>query len=292
MSLRSMTGMLKVAKANHYAVGQFNLNGLQWAQAILAAAEEEQAPIIIAASDRLVPFLGGYHVITAMVRELVQEMKITVPVALHLDHGKSVDNCKRAVDAGFTSVMIDGSHYPIADNIKMTAEVAAYAHAYGVSVEAEVGTVGGMEDGLIGGICYADPQECLALVTETKVDALAAALGSVHGEYQGEPVLGFKEMEEISQLVGIPLVLHGASGIPLEQLKRTIELGHAKVNINTECVQAWAAAVRNVLRAEPELYNPSAILTPGTLAIKETVRQKIREFASSGMAKECLETTA
>ncbi|BFH63404.1 class II fructose-1,6-bisphosphate aldolase [Paenibacillus azoreducens] len=284
MILVSMKEMLQIAMDGHYAVGQFNLNGLQWAQGILEAAEEEESPIILAASDRLVPFLGGYSVIAAMMRESVQEMGITVPVALHLDHGQSVDNCKRAIDAGFSSVMIDGSHHPIAENIAMTSEVTAYAHAYGVSVEAEVGTVGGMEDGLIGGIRYADPEECAALVKETGVDALAAALGSVHGPYQGEPVLGFAEMEQISKLVGIPLVLHGASGIPYDQLQRSIKLGHAKININTECIQAWTAAVRRTLEANPALYDPRSILTPGTAAIKETVRGKIREFGSAGKA--------
>lgn len=288
MTLVSMKKMLQTAKEGHFAVGQFNLNGLQWAQGILETAEEEKSPIILAASDRLVPFLGGYPVIAAMVREIVQEMRITVPVVLHLDHGQSVDNCKRAIDAGFSSVMIDGSHHSIAENIAMTGAVTAYASHYGVSVEAEVGTVGGMEDGLIGGIRYADPAECVALVKETGIDALAAALGSVHGPYQGEPVLGFAEMEQISNLVGIPLVLHGASGIPYEQLQRSIALGHAKININTECIQAWAAAVRRTLEADPTLYDPRTILTPGTEAIKETVRAKIREFGSAGKADVCI----
>lgn len=284
MTLVSMKKMLQTALDGHYAVGQFNVNGLQWAQGILEAAEEEKSPVILAASDRLVPFLGGYPVIAAMVRSIVEEMGVTVPVVLHLDHGQSVDNCKGAIDAGFSSVMIDGSHHPIAENIAMTGAVTAYAEPHGVSVEAEVGTVGGMEDGLIGGIRYADPGECAALVKETGIDALAAALGSVHGPYQGEPVLGFAEMEQISKHVGIPLVLHGASGIPNHQLQRAIQLGHAKININTECIQAWAAAVRSTLKTNPALYDPRAILTPGTAAIKETVRGKIREFGSAGKA--------
>ena len=284
MTLVSFKEMLQKAKAEQYAVGQFNLNGLQWAQAILQAAEEERSPVILAASDRLVPFLGGYKVIAAMVEELVKEMAITVPVALHLDHGKTPENCKKAVDAGFSSVMIDGSHDPIGRNIAMTGEVVNYAHPRGVSVEAEVGTVGGMEDGLIGGIRYADPGECAALVKETGIDALAAALGSVHGPYRGEPVLGFAEMERISGLVGIPLVLHGASGIPEHQIRRAIALGHAKINVNTECLQAWASALRRTLDADAGLYDPRAILSPGTEAIKEVVRGKIREFGSAGKA--------
>ncbi|GIO43899.1 class II fructose-1,6-bisphosphate aldolase [Paenibacillus apis] len=284
MTLVTMKEMLEKAKAEQYAVAQFNLNGVQWAQAILQAAEEERSPVILAASDRMVPFLGGYRVIAVMVAELVKEMGITVPVALHLDHGMKVENCKKAIDAGFTSVMIDGSHDPIGQNIAMTGEVVAYARRYGVSVEAEVGTVGGMEDGMVGGIRYADPEECAALVKETRVDALAAALGSVHGPYRGEPVLGFAEMEQISDLVGIPLVLHGASGIPEHQIRRAISLGHAKININTECLQAWAAALRKTLNADPGLYDPRAILTPGTEAIKEAARAKLREFGSAGKA--------
>ncbi|MFP4975688.1 class II fructose-1,6-bisphosphate aldolase [Paenibacillus sp. CN-4] len=284
MQLVSLKEMLPAAQAGGYAVGQFNLNGLQWAQAILQAAEEERSPVILAATDRLVPFLGGYRTIAAMVKELAREMKITVPFALHLDHGISADNCKKAIDAGFSSVMIDGSHEPIARNAAMTAEVTAYARTRGVSVEGEVGTVGGMEDGQIGGIRYANPEECALLVRDTGIDALAAALGSVHGPYKGEPVLGFAEMEQIAKLVGIPLVLHGASGIPEPQIRRAIVLGHAKINVNTECVQAWAAAVRRTLDADPGLYHPRSVLEPGTEAIRQSVRSKLREFGSAGKA--------
>jgi 6-phospho-5-dehydro-2-deoxy-D-gluconate aldolase len=219
-----------------------------------------------------------------MVNRIVEEKKITVPVALHLDHGNSVERCKEAIDAGYTSVMIDGSHYSIEENIAMTKQVTDYARRHGVTVEAEVGTVGGNEDGLIGGINYADPQECLRLVQETNIDALAAALGSVHGPYQGEPKLGFAEMEEISELTNVPLVLHGGSGIPLHQIHKAIELGHAKINVNTECLQAWAKAVRNVLEKDKEVYDARAILTPGKEAVKETVKEKIREFKSSNKA--------
>lgn len=219
-----------------------------------------------------------------MVSTLVEEKNIQVPVALHLDHGKTVDNCLRAIDAGFTSVMFDGSHGPIEDNIRDTRKVTAYATAHGVSVEAEVGTVGGMEDGLIGGIQYADLNECIRIVEETGIDALAAALGSVHGKYAGEPKLGFDEMDAISRAVGIPLVLHGASGIPKHQLERAIKLGHAKVNINTECVTAWSLQLRNTLAADLETTEPRKILTPARDAIRETVRAKIREFGSSRKA--------
>ena len=279
-----MKEMLEKAKKEKYAVGQFNINSFQWAEAMLEAAEEERSPIIVASSDRLVDYLGGFKTIAMMVNRIVEEKKITVPVALHLDHGKSVERCKEAIDAGYTSVMIDGSHYSIEENIAMTKQVTEYARIHGVTVEAEVGTVGGNEDGLIGGINYADPQECLRLVQETEIDALAAALGSVHGPYQGEPKLGFAEMKEISELTNVPLVLHGGSGIPLYQLHQAIELGHAKINVNTECLQAWTKAVRNVLENDKEVYDARAILTPGKEAVKETVKEKIREFKSSNKA--------
>jgi 6-phospho-5-dehydro-2-deoxy-D-gluconate aldolase len=282
--LISMKEMLIHAKEGQYAVGQFNINSFQWAEAILEAAQEERAPVIVASSDRLVDYLGGFKLISTVIHRLVEDMKITVPVALHLDHGKSVERCKEAIDAGYTSVMIDGSHCPINENIEMTKEVVEYAKRHGVSVEAEVGTVGGNEDGLIGGIQYANPNECVRIVKEAGIDALAAALGSVHGPYQGEPKLGFTEMKEISELTNVPLVLHGGSGIPLHQIKRAIELGHAKINVNTECLQAWATAVRQVLENDSKVYDARTILTPGKEAVKETVRTKIKEFKSSHKA--------
>ncbi|MDQ6600444.1 class II fructose-1,6-bisphosphate aldolase [Bacillus salipaludis] len=283
-SLVPMKEMLFKAKEGGYAVGQFNINGLHWVQATLQAAEEEQSPIILAASDRLVDYLGGFGMVAAMVKEQVKRMNITVPVALHLDHGRSVESCKQAIDAGFTSVMIDGSHLPIDENIAMTKQVVEYARAFGVSVEAEVGTVGGNEDGLIGGIQYADPNECLRIVTEAEIDALAAALGSVHGPYQGEPKLGFAEMKQISDMTGIPLVLHGGSGIPEYQIEKAIALGHAKINVNTECIQAWTNAVRVFLDTDQKVYDPRTILTPGKDAIVETIKEKIRLFKSNQKA--------
>ncbi|KHD85156.1 class II fructose-1,6-bisphosphate aldolase [Bacillus ginsengihumi] len=278
MTLVSMKEMVLKAKDGQYAIGHFNINGLLWTQAILQAAEEEQAPVILAASDRIIDKLGGFKAIVGMVNGLLTEMSISVPVALHLDHGRTVERCKEAIDAGFTSVMIDGSHYPIDKNIVMTKQVVEYAKANGVSVEAEVGTVGGMEDGLIGGIQYADPNECLRLVNEAGIDALAAALGSVHGQYQGEPKLGFSEMKYISELTNIPLVLHGGSGIPDYQIKKAIKYGHAKINVNTECILAWAKAIRTVLINDSKVHDPWAILTPGKEAIKTTVKAKMKEF--------------
>ncbi|TYS09063.1 class II fructose-1,6-bisphosphate aldolase [Bacillus subtilis] len=284
MAFVSMKELLEDAKREHYAIGQFNINGLQWTKAILRAAEEEQSPVIVAASDRLIDYLGGFKTVAAMVNALMEELSITVPVVLHLDHGSSVERCKQAIDAGFSSVMIDGSHSPIDQNIAMTKEVADYAKLHGVSVEAEVGTVGGMEDGLVGGVKYADLHECQRLAEETNIDALAAALGSVHGKYQGEPKLGFKEMEEIAKTTNIPLVLHGASGIPADQIVRTIQLGHAKININTECMVAWAEKTRVMFEENRDLYEPRAYMTPGIDAVKETVKSKMKEFGSAGKA--------
>jgi 6-phospho-5-dehydro-2-deoxy-D-gluconate aldolase len=279
-----MKEMLLKAKKEKYAVAQININSFKWAEAILEAAQEEQSPIIVASSDRLVDYLGGFKTIKTMINRIVEEKNITVPVALHLDHGGSVERCKEAIDAGYTSVMIDGSHHPIDENIEMTKQVTDYARLHGVSVEAEVGTVGGNEDGLIGGIQYADPGECLRIVKETGIDALAAALGSVHGPYQGEPKLGFAEMAKISDLTDVPLVLHGGSGIPDYQIQKAIELGHAKINVNTECLQAWTKAVREVLDKDKEVYDARTILSPGKEAVKQTVKAKIREFKSSHKA--------
>lgn len=275
-----MTHLLKEAKKDGYAVGQFNINGELWVQAILRAAERLKSPVILASSDRIVDYLGGFKTIVQMVRSLTDEMKITVPVVLHLDHGQTVERCISAIDAGYSSVMYDGSSLPIAENILNTKKVTDYAHKKFVSVEAEVGSVGGMEDGLIGGIKYADLEECKRLVKEANVDALAAALGSVHGKYQGEPVLGFPEMNAISEAVQIPLVLHGASGIPLNQLKKAIQFGHAKININTECNLAFRKTLQETLVENPDVFEPRALLLPSMMAIQNVVEEKMREFDS------------
>ena len=199
--LVNMTEMLNKAKDGKYAVGQFNINNLEWTRRILEAAEEMKAPVILGVSEGAAKYMGGFKTVCGMVKGMLEDLKISVPVAIHLDHGQSFENCKKAIDAGFTSVMIDGSHHPIDENIRMTKEVVEYAHARGVSVEAEVGTVGGNEDGVIGGIKYADKNECVRLVKEAGVDCLAPALGSVHGPYKGEPVLGFVEMEDINSTI-------------------------------------------------------------------------------------------
>ncbi|WP_050616617.1 class II fructose-bisphosphate aldolase [Bacillus testis] len=285
MPLVSMTEMLNKALKEKYAVGQFNINNLEWTQGILAAAEEEKSPVILGVSEGAARHMGGFKTVVMMVKGLLEDMKITVPVAIHLDHGSSFDKCKEAIDAGFTSVMIDASHHPFEENVETTKKVVDYAHAKGVSVEAELGTVGGQEDDVIAdGVIYADPNECKHLVEATGIDCLAPALGSVHGPYKGEPNLGFKEMEEIKDLTNMPLVLHGGTGIPEADIKKSISLGTSKINVNTENQIAFAKKVREVLDNDKEVYDPRKFIGPGREAIKATVVGKIREFGSNNKA--------
>ncbi|HWL24720.1 MAG TPA: class II fructose-bisphosphate aldolase [Ureibacillus sp.] len=284
MPLVSMKEMLIKAKSEGYAVGQFNINNLEFTQAILQAAEEEKSPVILGVSEGAGKYMGGFISVVHMVKGLMESYKITVPVAIHLDHGSSFDKCKEAVDAGFTSVMIDASHHPFEENVQITKQVVEYAHAKGVSVEAELGSVGGDEDGVIGGIIYADPQECKALVEQTAIDCLAPALGSVHGPYKGEPNLGFTEMEEISNLTDLPLVLHGGTGIPTKDIQRSISLGTAKINVNTENQIAATKVIREILDNDKKVYDPRKYLAPAREAIKTTVIGKMREFGSSQKA--------
>ena len=284
MALVSMKEMLNKAKAEKYAVGQFNINNLEFTQAILQAAQAENSPVILGVSEGAGKYMGGFVAVVHMVKGLIESYNITVPVAIHLDHGSSFENCKAAIDAGFTSVMIDASHHSFEENVKITKEVVEYAHAKGVSVEAELGTVGGEEDGVTGGIIYADPAECKSLVEQTAIDCLAPALGSVHGPYKGEPKLGFVEMEQIGKETGMPLVLHGGTGIPDEQIQRAISLGTAKINVNTENQIAATKAVREFLNNNPNVYDPRKYLIPAREAIKETVIGKMRVFGSSQKA--------
>ncbi|KAF0819078.1 MULTISPECIES: class II fructose-bisphosphate aldolase [unclassified Cytobacillus] len=285
MPLVSMTEMLNKAKSEGYAVGQFNLNNLEFTQAILQAAEEEKSPVILGVSEGAARYMGGFKTVVKMVEGLLEDYKITVPVAIHLDHGSSFDKCKEAIDAGFTSVMIDASHDPFEQNVETTSKVVEYAHSKGVSVEAELGTVGGQEDDVVAdGVIYADAKECEELVKRTGIDCLAPALGSVHGPYKGEPNLGFAEMEEIGNLTGVPLVLHGGTGIPTKDIQKAVSLGTAKINVNTENQIASAKRVREVLAADTEVYDPRKYLGPAREAIKETVIGKMREFGSSNKA--------
>ncbi|MFT9849162.1 class II fructose-1,6-bisphosphate aldolase [Aneurinibacillus sp. REN35] len=287
MPLVSMTDMLNKAVEGKYAVGQFNLNNLEFTQAILQAAEEEKSPVILGVSEGAARYMGGFKLVVAMVEALMEEYKVTVPVAIHLDHGSSFEKCVEAIHAGFTSVMIDGSHYPLEENIALTKRVVDVAHALGVSVEAELGRIGGQEDDLVvadAEAMYAVPEECDKLVRETGVDCFAPALGSVHGPYKGEPNLGFDRMEEVMNLTGVPLVLHGGTGIPTKDIQRAISLGTAKINVNTENQIESAKTVRKVLEEKPELYDPRKYLGPARDTIKETVKGKMREFGSSNQA--------
>ncbi|MFJ5717205.1 class II fructose-bisphosphate aldolase [Neobacillus sp. NPDC093127] len=285
MPLVSMKEMLNKAKSEGYAVGQFNINNLEFTQAILQAAVAEKSPVILGVSEGAGRYIGGFKTVVKMVEGLMEDYNVTVPVAIHLDHGSSFEKCKEAIDAGFTSVMIDASHHPFEENIEITSKVVEYAHSKGVSVEAELGTVGGQEDDVVAeGVIYADPKECEELVKRTGIDCLAPALGSVHGPYKGEPKLGFTEMEEIGKITGMPLVLHGGTGIPTKDIQRSVSLGTAKINVNTENQIASAKTVREVLAAKPNEYDPRKYLGPARDAIKETVIGKMREFGSSGRA--------
>lgn len=280
-----MKEMMIKGKKEGYAIGQFNLNNLEYTQAILQAAEEEKSPVILGVSEGAARYMGGFKTVVNMVKGLIEDYGITVPVAIHLDHGSSFEKCKAAIDAGFTSVMIDASSQPLEKNIEITKQVVEYAHPLGVSVEAELGVVGGQEDDVIAdGVIYADPAECKALVEATNIDCLAPALGSVHGPYKGEPNLGFEEMEVISNQSDLPLVLHGGTGIPLKDVQRAISLGTAKINVNTENQIEGTKAVRETLANDAEVYDPRKYLTPMRDAIKATVIGKMREFGSSQKA--------
>ncbi len=284
MPLVSMKEMLNKARDGKYAVGQFNINNVEWTAAILDTCQELNSPVILGVTSGASKYMGGWNTVVGLVKGLIKDHNITVPVALHVDHGDSVEVCKAAIDAGFTSVMIDASHYELEENIRQCKEVVSYAHARGVSVEAELGRVGGQEDNVVAESMYAIPSECVRLVKETSIDCLAPALGSVHGPYHGEPKLGFKEMEEIGKLVGIPLVLHGGSGIPEDQIKRSISLGTCKINVNTECQQAWTKIVREVLKNDEKVYDPRKVIGPGKKGIAEVVRTKCAIFGSINKA--------
>jgi fructose-bisphosphate aldolase, class II len=284
MPLVSMKEMLIKAHKEKYAVAQFNINNLEWTLAILEECQALKAPVILGVSSGAAKYMGGFHTVMGMVHGLIKDKGYTIPIAVHLDHGENVEVCKKAIDAGFTSVMIDASHSPLEENIRQTKEVVDYAHAKNplVSVEAELGKVGGQEDHVVADTFYAVPSECLTLVQATGIDCLAPALGSVHGPYQGEPNLGFKEMEEIHNLTGLPLVLHGGSGIPDFQLRMAIDRGTAKINVNTENQMEWTRITREVLAKDPNVYDPRKIIGPGKEGIRKVVRAKYEVFGCIG----------
>jgi fructose-bisphosphate aldolase class II len=285
MTLVSMKSMLQQAVIGKYAVGQFNLNNLEFTQAILLGAQEEQAPVILGLSEAYIPYMGGLPCVAAIVKELILQYKITIPVALHLDHGSSFEICMQAIHAGFSSVMIDASHHNLEHNIELTRKVVDAAHSLGVSVEAELGRISGREDDLVVDeleAMYALTADCVKLAEETGVDCLAPALGSVHGPYKGEPHIGFARMEEIQQLTGLPLVLHGGSGLPDEIILKAISLGTAKINVNTDNQIAFTSIVRKALAEMPSEWDPRRYLGPAREAVKQSVRQKIRLFGCAG----------
>ena len=286
--LVTATEMLNKAKAGHYAVGHFNINNLEWTKAILSTAQELNSPVILGVSEGAGKYMGGYHAIVGMVNGLLQDMNITVPVALHLDHG-SFEGCYKCIEAGFSSIMFDGSHYSIEENIEKTKKLVADAHAAGLSIEAEVGSIGGEEDGVIGmGEC-ADPNECKQ-IADLGVDFLAAGIGNIHGKYPANwKGLSFETLAAVQEKTGtLPLVLHGGTGIPADMIKKAISLGVSKINVNTECQLAFAAATRKYIEAGKDLegkgFDPRKLLAPGFDAIKETVKTKMELFGSVGKA--------
>lgn len=281
--------MLKKAKAGHYAVGQFNINNLEWTKAILTAAEETKSPVILGVSEGAGKYMAGYKTVVGMVNGMLEEMKITVPVALHLDHG-TYEGCQKCIEAGFSSIMFDGSHYPIEENVAKTKELAAICKEKGMSLEAEVGSIGGEEDGVVGAGECADPNEC-KMIADLGVDMLAAGIGNIHGVYpENWQGLSFETLDAIQALTGdMPLVLHGGTGIPDDMIKKAISLGVAKINVNTECQLVFAEATRKYIEAgkdkEKKGFDPRKLLKPGAEAIVEKVKEKMKLFGSVGKAE-------
>ena len=287
--LVSAKEMLEKAKAGHYAVGQFNINNLEWTKSVLLTAEELKSPVILGVSEGAGKYMTGFKTVAAMVKAMDEELGITVPVALHLDHG-SYEGCYKCIKAGFTSIMFDGSHYPIEENVEKTKELVKIVADHGMSLEAEVGSIGGEEDGVIGKGECADPDECKA-VADLGVDMLAAGIGNIHGKYpENWEGLSFETLDAIQQKTGImPLVLHGGTGIPEDMIKKAIDLGVSKINVNTECQLSFAEATRKYIEAGKDLegkgFDPRKLLAPGAEAIKATVKEKMELFGSVGKAE-------
>lgn len=284
----SATEMLKKAVEGKYAVGQFNINNLEWTKAILLTAQENNSPVILGVSEGAGKYMTGFKTVAAMVKAMVEELNITVPVALHLDHG-TYEGCYKCIEAGFSSVMFDGSHFPIEENIAKTSELVKVCHEKGLSIEAEVGSIGGEEDGVVGAGEIADPNECKK-IADLGVDFLAAGIGNIHGKYPANwKGLSFETLDAIQQLTGeMPLVLHGGTGIPADMIKKAISLGVSKINVNTECQLAFAAATRKYIEEGKDLegkgFDPRKLLAPGAEAIKATVKEKMELFGSVNKA--------
>ena len=288
MPLVTAAEMLKKAKEGHYAVGQFNINNLEWTKAILQTAQELNSPVILGVSEGAGKYMTGFKTVADMVKAMIDEMGITVPVALHLDHG-TYEGCYKCIKAGFSSIMFDGSHYPIEENIAKTTELVNAAHALGLSIEAEVGSIGGEEDGVIGAGECADPDEC-KMIADLGVDMLAAGIGNIHGKYpENWAGLSFETLDAIQQKTGVmPLVLHGGTGIPEDMIKKAIDLGVSKINVNTECQLSFQEATRKYIEEGKDLqgkgFDPRKLLAPGVEAIKATVKEKMELFGSVNKA--------
>jgi fructose-bisphosphate aldolase class II len=286
--LVSAKDMLVKAKAGKYAVGQFNINNLEWTKAVMLTAQELNSPVILGVSEGAGKYMTGYKTVTAMVNAMIEELKITVPVALHLDHG-SFDGCMKCIEAGFSSIMFDGSHYPIAENVAKTTELVKICAEKGLSLEAEVGSIGGEEDGVVGAGECADANEC-KMIADLGVTMLAAGIGNIHGKYpENWAGLSFETLDAVQKLTGsMPLVLHGGTGIPEDMIQKAITLGVAKINVNTECQLTFAAATRGYIEAGKDLqgkgFDPRKLLAPGFEAIKATVKEKMELFGSVGKA--------
>ena len=286
--LVSAKEMLEKAKAGHYAVGQFNINNLEWTKAILLTAQELNSPVILGVSEGAGKYMCGYKTVVGMVNGMIEELNITVPVALHLDHG-SYDACYKCIEAGFSSVMFDGSHYPIEENIAKTTELVKVCEEKGLSLEAEVGAIGGEEDGVVGTGECADPKEC-KMIADLGVTMLAAGIGNIHGKYPANwKGLSFETLDAVQQETGdMPLVLHGGTGIPADMIQKAISLGVSKINVNTECQLSFAAATRKYIEEGKDLagkgFDPRKLLAPGVDAIKATVKEKMELFGSVGKA--------
>jgi fructose-1,6-bisphosphate aldolase, class II len=286
--LVSARDMLLKAKEGHYAVGQFNINNLEWTKSILLTAQELQSPVILGVSEGAGKYMAGYTTVANMVKCMINELNITVPVALHLDHG-SHEGCLKCIEAGFSSIMFDGSHFPIDENVAKTTELVKIAHEKGISIEAEVGSIGGEEDGVVGAGECADPDEC-AKIANLGIDFLAAGIGNIHGKYPANwQGLNFDVLAAVQAATnGIPLVLHGGTGIPEDMIKKAISLGVAKINVNTECQLSFAAATRKYIEAGKDLegkgFDPRKLLKPGADAIMQTVKEKMELFGSVGKA--------
>ena len=270
--------ILHDAKVGKYAVPQFNINNLEWTKNILEECQNQNIAVILGVSEGAAKYMGGYKVVSAMVNALIEELNITIPVCLHLDHGTSFESCKKAIDAGFSSVMIDASKHELEENIRITKEVVDYAHEFNVTVEAEVGHIGGTEDNITASSTNATLEDCLALVNGTNIDSLAPALGSVHGLYKGEPNLDFETMARINENLSIPLVLHGGTGIPDYDIKKAISCGISKININTELQIAWHEAVKKFVSENPNSYDPRKVIGSGKDAMKDAIKAKITMF--------------